>query len=311
MTDSEDLQFPINHALLEEASRIKHERTLIRERIAKIEAKKNDVSPSVYQKVKQDYQAKLNEVTNALLEKKTDIDRELSTLYETRKRVTDNLEQHKEALEEMKFRADLGEYDDKEYKEISNSEKDKISKFEKVLSAVTNNIERYEAIFADEEGIFDSTEPSLKRAKVKPEQPITPHAIGEESEYIIGEENKDYFSPDTEESHTPASTGEITKKNTIPSGEAKLVCIEGDIAGSEFKLKKETTIGRANNNTIVLKDAKVSRQHSVIKQTGQEFVIIDLNSSNGVIVNHEKIKEHVLSDGDQIIIGDHTLQVKF
>jgi len=295
-----DIQFPINQALLEEAQKLKHERSMLKERIRKIEAKKNEVSPTVYQKVKHDYTSKMNEVTNTLLEKKTDIDRELSTLYETRTKVTENLEGHKEKVEELKFRSDLGEFDGGEFERLSKEESEKVGKFEKILAAVNFNIERYEAIFADEEGMADTTNPSIKRGKTKTDKI-------EGSDYMIATEEKDYFTP--EEERRPSISQEVTKK-TANAGEARVIIIEGSQAGHEYKLKKETTIGRANTSVIVLKDAKVSRQHAVIKRAGAEFVIEDLNSSNGVIVNHEKVKEHVLGDGDQIQIGDHIFQFK-
>lgn len=314
MAEEQDLQFPINQALLEEAQRLKQERALIRERIAKIEAKKNEVSPTVYQKVKQDYSAKLNEATNALLEKKTDIDRELSTLYETRTRVSDNLEQHKERLEEIRFRHELGEYAKERYAELSNEEEEKIAKFEKILAAVGSNIERYEAIFSDEEGMSETAEPPAKKQKAKGTKPVTVTGAIEGSDYNIEAEEAGYFSPDKDGSYTPIaeSSVDVTKKTFSGSIEnARITIIEGECANQEYKLRKETTIGRANSNTVVLKDGKVSRQHAVIKQAGNEFVLIDLNSSNGVIVNHEKVKEHVLSDGDQFQIGDHVFQFKY
>jgi chromosome segregation ATPase len=308
MDDQSDIQFPINQALLEEASKIKQELSLIKERIDKIEAKKTEVSPTVYQKVKQDYFNKLNEIQSALLEKKTDIDKELSGLYETRSKVSENLEQHKEELEEIKFRHDLGEYDDKAFAEKSREDTEKITKFEKVLSAINTNISRYEALFADEE-MFSSenTEPSLKKHKAKPQKA---QPAKEDTDYDIAAEEKNYFSPETDKIAQPQEpSSEFTKKTTL-TGNARIIVIEGEQAGQEYKMKKETTIGRANTNTIVLKDAKVSRQHAVIKQTGADFIVIDLNSSNGVSVNHERVKEHVLGDGDQIQIGDHVMQFK-
>lgn len=316
MIDTSDLQFPINQALLEEASKIKQERSLVRERLSKIEAKKNEVTPTVYQKVKHDYQEKLNQITDQLLEKKTDIDRELSTLYETRTKVSENLEQHKETLAELKFRFDLGEYSDKEFGELSTDEGDKVAKFEKILSAVNSNIEKYESIFADEEDVMGAdNKPSVKKKKGKPEKHVPPSTLIEDAEYELDAEEKDYFSPETEEEQAvdPEQITDVTKKTLLnqTGDEPRLIMVEGEQSSHEYKLKKETTIGRANTNSIVLKDAKVSRQHAVIKQTGAEFVVVDLNSSNGVLVNHEKVKEHVLGDGDQIQIGDHIMQFKF
>ncbi|PIR16682.1 MAG: hypothetical protein COV46_07425 [Deltaproteobacteria bacterium CG11_big_fil_rev_8_21_14_0_20_49_13] len=315
MATDNELSFPINQALLDDANKLKQERGLVRERLDKIEAKKNDVSPSVYQKVKQEYVQKLNEATNALLEKKGDIDKELSTLYETRSRITESLEQHKEVLEELKFRHELGEHDDANFTSLSNDELDKIGKFEKVLGAVSGNIDRYKAIFEDEEGFVESAEPSIKKQKTKPTKQATTPNLLEGSDYNIETEGEDYFAPEEDASRTPSESSiDITKKTaaetSTPSGAARLIIIEGGHVNQEYKLRKETTIGRANSNTIILKDGKVSRQHAVVKQTGNEYVMLDLNSSNGVIVNHERVKEHVLSDGDQIAIGDHTLQFK-
>ncbi len=314
MNDEIDIQFPINQALLEDASKIKQERALIKERLIKIEEKKNDVSPSVYQKVKQDYHVKLKETTDALLEKKTDIDRELATLYETRSKVSESLEQHKEILEEFKFRFELGEFDKSNFNSSSKEEQEKISKFEKILAAVNSNVERYEAIFADEEGIADATEPSIKKKPARPsEKSAPPASLLEGSDYnIASEEEPDYFAPESEASHTPMMepSVDVTKKNLTGAVDARVIMIEGETSGQEYKLGKENTIGRANTNYIVIKDAKVSRQHAVIKQTGNEFVVLDLNSSNGILVNHERVKEHVLGDGDQVQIGDHVMQFK-
>jgi pSer/pThr/pTyr-binding forkhead associated (FHA) protein len=76
----------------------------------------------------------------------------------------------------------------------------------------------------------------------------------------------------------------------------------------KYPLGKETTIGRAHTNHIVLKEARISRQHAIIRQAGKEFVIEDLQSSNGVYVNGERLKEHVLTNGDQIQIGDFVME---
>ena len=68
------------------------------------------------------------------------------------------------------------------------------------------------------------------------------------------------------------------------------------------------TIGRSHTNQIVLRDAKVSRQHAEVKLQGSECLLIDLNSSNGTIVNGHKIHEQILTPNDEIQIGDFVLQ---
>ncbi len=56
--------------------------------------------------------------------------------------------------------------------------------------------------------------------------------------------------------------------------------------------------GIACDNDIVLDSANVSRHHAVIVDTGTNYVINDLRSSNGVHVLHERIRSAVtLNDG--------------
>lgn len=65
-----------------------------------------------------------------------------------------------------------------------------------------------------------------------------------------------------------------------------------------------TRIGRSPDNDIVLADAKVSRHHATIIDTGSNFVIADLGSANGVYVRGRRTHPSaVLSDGDDIGIG--------
>ena len=67
-----------------------------------------------------------------------------------------------------------------------------------------------------------------------------------------------------------------------------------------------TRIGRLADNDIVLDDAKVSRHHAVIIDTGTSFVITDLRSANGVDVGDDRIRgTATLADGDRIRICDH------
>ncbi|TPX32988.1 hypothetical protein SmJEL517_g04037 [Synchytrium microbalum] len=70
--------------------------------------------------------------------------------------------------------------------------------------------------------------------------------------------------------------------------------------------KDESTIGRKEDNTIVLSDAKISKYHASIKKTDIAFFIRDRNSSNGVRVNGtllDPTKPTLLVHGDVINIG--------
>jgi DNA-binding SARP family transcriptional activator len=88
----------------------------------------------------------------------------------------------------------------------------------------------------------------------------------------------------------------------------KVVAYLHDIAsGHDFPLRSAATrIGRLSDNDIVLDSANVSRHHAVIVDTGTNFIINDLRSSNGVHVRHKRIRvASTISDGDHIGICDY------
>jgi DNA-binding SARP family transcriptional activator len=78
-------------------------------------------------------------------------------------------------------------------------------------------------------------------------------------------------------------------------------------SGESYALHEAATrIGRLSDNDIVLGTPKVSRLHAVIVDTGTSWIINDMRSSNGVQVQHQRIrKATTLRDGDHIRIGEH------
>ncbi len=70
---------------------------------------------------------------------------------------------------------------------------------------------------------------------------------------------------------------------------------------------REITIGRDSANRIVLPYQDVSRFHSKIHWENQKFIIEDLNSANGTLINGQQITLSELHDGDMISIGNNLL----
>jgi adenylate cyclase len=87
---------------------------------------------------------------------------------------------------------------------------------------------------------------------------------------------------------------------------AYLEIVEGDSRGKTVRLQAETVIGRNADNGLCLQDGSVSRQHAVIRQKDNYFVIVDCGSANGSFVNKRSLHRHVpqpLYEGDEIAIG--------
>jgi hypothetical protein len=95
------------------------------------------------------------------------------------------------------------------------------------------------------------------------------------------------------QSNTPRAIVQVTD----PDGRTRAIAIE---AGG-------LTIGRADDNDLVARDARVSRHHGRIVGRRGTLVYVDLGSTNGSKVNGEPVTEVVLGVGDELQVGDTTL----
>ena len=67
--------------------------------------------------------------------------------------------------------------------------------------------------------------------------------------------------------------------------------------------EEPVSIGRLPECDIVLSDPNVSRRHAEVRRRGNEFVVVDLGSTNGTKVNGGGVRERRLADGDDITVG--------
>jgi len=89
---------------------------------------------------------------------------------------------------------------------------------------------------------------------------------------------------------------------------AKLIVNPTSSARREIALPRTLlSIGRDPGNDLVLPDAMVSRRHAVIELRGSQYYIRDCNSSNGSLVNGDRVNERSLRDGDLVAIGTSRL----
>jgi Protein of unknown function (DUF3662)/FHA domain len=97
-----------------------------------------------------------------------------------------------------------------------------------------------------------------------------------------------------------------------PEREAELVLIEEGKPARAFPLAKDRVIiGRLSESDIVLSDTGASRRHAEVRRDhGGGFVIIDLGSTNGTMVNEATIGERPLEEGDRITIGRTVLEFR-
>lgn len=64
-----------------------------------------------------------------------------------------------------------------------------------------------------------------------------------------------------------------------------------------------TTIGRSEENDIIIEDHQVSRYHARIECAGGVCTVEDLQSSNGSFLNGNRVSRAVLTSGDRLRVG--------
>lgn len=77
----------------------------------------------------------------------------------------------------------------------------------------------------------------------------------------------------------------------------------------QAELKGENTLGRHPDNSIQILDRIASKMHCTIHYKADNYVLSDLGSLNGTLVNGQKVKDRVLFDGDVISLGNTKIKV--
>lgn len=77
--------------------------------------------------------------------------------------------------------------------------------------------------------------------------------------------------------------------------------------GTRFDLVDvDASIGRdATNDIVVSNDSKVSRSHAELQFREGRWLLLDLGSRNGTIVNGRRVRQHPLRGGDRIQCGEN------
>lgn len=65
-------------------------------------------------------------------------------------------------------------------------------------------------------------------------------------------------------------------------------------------------IGRHFEQDLVLENPEISREHTLLRRDGNQYVAEDLKTANGTFVNGERIRSKVLAPNDRIQIGEWT-----
>jgi Protein of unknown function (DUF3662)/FHA domain len=81
-----------------------------------------------------------------------------------------------------------------------------------------------------------------------------------------------------------------------------------ELGTTTYVLRSSTTrIGRGTDCDLRIDDPGISRHHAEIRQQGGDVVIVDSGSTNGIVIDKERVEQARLVDGVRIQLGNTTL----
>lgn len=108
---------------------------------------------------------------------------------------------------------------------------------------------------------------------------------------------------------TRAVSSDTASRMGLASSGAQLVVLDdkGNRKETISITRDPIVIGRLSTNDVVLADSNVSRKHAELRRDGSRWVLVDLGSTNGTLVNGKLAKEHPLQSGDRMTFGTSEL----
>jgi hypothetical protein len=94
--------------------------------------------------------------------------------------------------------------------------------------------------------------------------------------------------------------------DTLSVGGTDLPWVE--VGSTTYALSRPTTrIGRGSEADLRIDDPGISRRHAELRRSGGDVTVVDLGSTNGVVVDGERVEQARLRDGSRVVMGSTTL----
>jgi hypothetical protein len=109
-----------------------------------------------------------------------------------------------------------------------------------------------------------------------------------------------------------SANGDAPPRQPAPSGGdaagARATLELVDQAGQQIPLPYQAVVGRMPGCDVQLDDPSVSRRHARISKATQGWLIEDLGSTNGIMVNGASVDREYLTGGEDIELGNVRLR---
>ncbi|MGH8892039.1 MAG: FhaA domain-containing protein [Actinomycetes bacterium] len=94
--------------------------------------------------------------------------------------------------------------------------------------------------------------------------------------------------------------------DTVTSGGGDVPWVQ--VGSTTYALARSTTrIGRGTESDLRIDDPGISRHHAELRRSGGDVTVVDLGSTNGVVVDGERVEQARLRDGSTVVLGNTTL----
>jgi hypothetical protein len=116
--------------------------------------------------------------------------------------------------------------------------------------------------------------------------------------------------PDDDPSSSRALPTDTATRLGVQGVGATLVVLDDDGKATEriSVTRTPVVIGRMSSCDVVLADSNVSRRHAELRRDGSDWVIEDLGSTNGTLVDGKLASQHELSGGETLGFGTSALR---
>jgi pSer/pThr/pTyr-binding forkhead associated (FHA) protein len=178
----------------------------------------------------------------------------------------------------------------------------------------SSHVSRRHAVIVWREGAFEIADLGSTNGTQVNGEPVTQSHILRDSDVMRLYDVELTFYESGKAAPELETDPDVRKTLIVPPDAARprLIISAGPQEGREFPIRPgKMVIGRATAKAtcdIALQDRSISRPHAQIERQDDCFMLTDLDSANGTLVNGKRVAEPTaLQDGDVIVLGEMTL----
>jgi len=326
--DSEEAtEESVDLAVVKELGTIQADLDHLEELAAKAEELRDSVDAEVYERVESDYATRRSELNAKAAPLRIKAREERAALARAISAMRNDLQVATLRAEEIEFRHQVGELSEEDKKARLKAPQAEIKRRKRGLA----KLEKTDAQFLEVLPQGDATEdaesevtpaaaakPTVVQNAEKPEQVVSPAQGADET--ILAPQSLDsdatVMAPEgfaqqlAASADAAAEAGEQNAADSTTVLQAARILVHEGKDTSEHYLGVLNYVGRGADCHIRLENPAVSRKHALISAAPDGFVVKDLGSPNGTLVNDAPVEEQMLHDGDKLQLGEVELEFR-